>query len=91
MAIFYAGAFDVGLVLRRTTVVTLTGMLAIAVFITIETTIEEALEEVLGLQSRTGGIVAGIAAALAFRPLSVRIDRWMQRSAEESDRHRDRT
>jgi len=86
MAIFYAAAFDVGLVLRRTTVVTIVGMMAIGVFITLETTLEEVLEEMLGFESRVGGIIAGVAAALAFRPLSVRIDRWLQRSAEESHR-----
>jgi len=66
--------------------VTIVGMMAIGVFITLETTLEEVLEEMLGFESRVGGIIAGVGAALAFRPLSVRIDRWLQRSAEESHR-----
>ncbi|MEE9255204.1 MAG: hypothetical protein V3U43_09725, partial [Pseudomonadales bacterium] len=78
MAVFYAGALDAGLVLRRTTVVTLSGMIVLVVFVSMETAIEELLAEVLGLESRIGGVVAGICAALAFRPLTVRIDRWIQ-------------
>lgn len=77
LAVFYAGAFDSGLVLRRTAAASLTSAGAVVIFLTLETTAEELLVEVLGFESRLGGTVGGVAAALLVRPLWVRIDRYL--------------
>lgn len=82
MAVFFAGAFDAGLVLRRTTVVTLSGMIVLVVFVSLETAIAEVFEVVFGLESRIGGVVAGVCAALAFRPLSIWLDQRVQFSSK---------
>ena len=74
-----AGAFDSGMVLRRTTVLGLSGGLAVLIFVTLETLAEELLANVFGLQSRVGGVLSGVTAALAFRPLTLRIDRTLGR------------
>ena len=79
MAVFYAGAFDSGMVLRRTTVLGLSGGLAVLIFITLETLAEELLADVFGLQSRVGGVLSGVTAAFAFRPLTSRIDKALSR------------
>jgi hypothetical protein len=82
MAIFNAGAFDVSLILRRTTVVTLTSTVVLVAIISVETAVEEVVEDFMGLDSGIGGFIAGFIAALAFRPLSVRIERWMRVNLE---------
>ena len=79
MAVFYAGAFDSGMVLRRTTVVGISTCLALLIFVTLETLLEEILAESFGLESRVGDILGGVSAAVAFRPLSRRIDRMIGR------------
>ncbi|MCZ6643144.1 MAG: hypothetical protein O7F71_16335 [Gammaproteobacteria bacterium] len=78
-AVFYAGAFDSGMVLRRTTVVGISTGLALLIFVTLETLLEEFLAESFGLESRVGDIIGGVSAAVAFRPLSRRIDRMIGR------------
>ena len=75
LAIFYSGAFDSGLILRRTTVLSVSGALAVIIFIALETTLGEFLVDMLGLNTRIGDIAIGVVAALAFRPVSERIDR----------------
>ena len=75
LAIFYKGAFDSRLVVRRTTVASITGALAVLIFITLETAITETLEAVFGFQSRIGAIAGGVAVALLLKPLTDRIDR----------------
>ena len=85
MAVFYAGAFDSGMVLRRTTVLGLSAGLAVLIFLTLETLVEDLVAEAFGLESRIGGILGGVVAAVAFRPLSQRIDKIIGRwSSEES-------
>ena len=75
LAIFYRGAFDSRLVLRRTTVASVAGALAVVIFITMETAVTETLEGVFGFQSRVGTIAGGAAVALLLRPITERIDR----------------
>lgn len=85
MAVFYAGAFDSGMVLRRTTVLGLSAGFAVLIFLSLETLVEDLVAEAFGLESRVGGILGGVAAAVAFRPVSQRIDRMIGRlSSEES-------
>jgi hypothetical protein len=75
LAIFYKGAFDSRLVLRKTTVASAAGAVAVVIFITMETAITETLEGVFGFQSRIGTIAGGVAVALLLRPIMDRIDR----------------
>lgn len=84
LAIFYSGAFDSGLILRRTTVLSVTGALAVIIFITLETTVGEILTDMLGLNTRVGDIAIGVVAALAFRPLMDRIDRRVLKLTSDS-------
>jgi hypothetical protein len=83
MAVFYAGAFDSGMVLRRTTVLGISAGLAVLIFVTLETLLEELVAEAFGVQSRAGGILGGVAAAVAFQPLALRIDRVIGRLERE--------
>jgi len=86
MAVFYAGAFDSGMILRRTTVLGLSGALAVLIFVMLETVVEQLLVEVLGLQSRLGGILGGVGAAVAFRPLTLRVDGFLGRMSSKESR-----
>lgn len=80
LAIFYSGALDSGLVLRRTTVLSAAGALVLVLFIALETTVGELAVDMLGLDTRIADIGIGVIAALAFHPVSRRIDavvgRW---------------
>jgi hypothetical protein len=75
LAIFYKGAFDSRLVLRRTTVASAAGAAAVVIFITLETAVSEALEGFFGFQSQIGSVAGGVAVALLLRPIVDRIDR----------------
>jgi len=79
LAIFYTGAFHSGLILRKTAVLSAAGGVAVLIFITLETTVSEVLAGMMGVQSRSGAIVGGVVAALAFRPLADRMDRFARR------------
>lgn len=84
LAIFYSGAFDSELVLRRTAVLSVASVGALLIFVTLETATEEILGHLLGLESRLGAIVGGLMAALAFRPLSVKLEAYAERWSETS-------
>jgi hypothetical protein len=86
LAIFYKGAFDSRLVLRRTTVASAAGAAAVVIFITLETAISEALEGFFGFQSQIGSVAGGVAVALLLRPIVDRIDRRLggKASGQES-------
>jgi hypothetical protein len=89
MALFYSGAFDAGMVLRRSTVYGAAGGLFVLVFIVVETVLAEMVPEALGFQSRMGTIFAGVLAALTFRPVSEFVDRrvrlWTRSSVVSQD------
>lgn len=74
LAIFFHGAFDSRLVVRRTTVASLGGALVVVLFITLETAVSEALEALFGFESQVGTIVAGVTVALLFRPIVQKIE-----------------
>ncbi len=84
LAIFYRGAFDSRLVLRRTTVASASGVLAVVIFITLETAVTETIEGLFGFESQAGAIVAGVAVALLLRPLMLRLDRRVSRPREDA-------
>jgi hypothetical protein len=74
LAVFQSGALDSSLVLRRTTVISLSSAAAVLIFVSLETLTEELLSALLGWESRAGAIVGGVVAAATFHPLSRRID-----------------
>jgi len=83
IAIFFYGAFDSALVLRRTAILSVTSGLGLLLFIGVEETLGQGLATLLGLNSGAGAIVAGVVAAVAFRPVSERLDRVLTRRSVE--------
>lgn len=87
LAVFHSGAFDSGFVVRRTTVLSASSLLAVLIFITLEAASEEILNDVLGVESRAGAILGGVVAGLTFHPLSLWIDRRVRRSFADGATH----
>jgi hypothetical protein len=48
-------------------------------FVSLESFVADLFAGVIGLESRLGAIIGGIAAALALRPLTTRIEKLMNR------------
>ena len=82
LAVFYYGALDSALVLRRTTVLSASGALAVLIFVAMETAIEQLLSGLIGVDSGVGALLGGIVAGLTFHPISVRIDRLVQQRVQ---------
>ncbi len=74
VAMFYHGAFDPRLAIRRTAVAGLVGTLLVFVFVGVEQLLEETVQRWLGLGDRAGGILTGGVVALSFEPLKRRMD-----------------
>jgi hypothetical protein len=74
IAIFFYGAFDSALVLRRTAILSVTSGLGLLLFIGVEETLGQGLATLMGLNSGAGAILAGVVAAVAFRPVAERVD-----------------
>lgn len=85
LAIFHSDAFDSGLILRRTTVLSTSGALVVIIFIALQTTVGEFMTAIIGINSHSGDIVVGIVASLAFRPLSERIDNHVRKWTSRTD------
>jgi len=79
-AIFKAGAFDSGLVLKRTAVISASSGLALVLFLVLEETVMEVGSDLLGIQTRTGSILSGVIAAIVFQAVAKRINRALTRS-----------
>jgi hypothetical protein len=85
IAIFFHDAFDSGLVLRRTAILSLTSGVGIVLFVALEETLGQGVATLLGLNSGAGAIIAGVVTALALRPVSERVERALRgRHATES-------
>lgn len=78
MAIFHARAIDPATVLRRTAVFSMTGVVTVVVFIALEEALVDTVAAMMGFDSGTPSVIAGVAAALAFRPVSERLDRMVK-------------
>ncbi|MEQ8956171.1 MAG: hypothetical protein RL120_18730 [Gammaproteobacteria bacterium] len=82
MAIFFAGAFDSRIIVKRTTALGIATGITLLIFVTAETVMAEFLSAFFDLESRAGGIVGGIIAALVLRPLTVRIESLLDRASK---------
>lgn len=69
MAVFYDGAVDPGLALRRTTLYGLLGVAVVFVFGAVETVLSDHVIQAMGLPPDAGGWIAGGTAALAVTPI----------------------
>lgn len=77
IAVFFAGAIDPRLAVRRTAVVGAVGVLMVFVFAGAEQLIQDRLAGWLGLSDHLGGVLTGGTVALTFDP----IRRWVERIA----------
>lgn len=87
IAMFYAGALDPALAMRRTAVFGLVGFAMIFVFTGMEQLVQAHLGEWLGLSDRLGGILTGGTAALTFEPIKRRTDALVGRLLEQDRRN----
>lgn len=76
-AVFYRGALDPALMIRRTTVVSGLGMLLIVVFATLENVLTESVVRVLDLPPISGGLISGGALAVVVTTLQDRVRGWL--------------
>ncbi|HEX6036496.1 hypothetical protein [Longimicrobium sp.] len=72
IAMFYAGALDPALAIRRTAVAGLVGVAMVVTFATLEQVLQGYLGQWLGLSDRVGGILTGVGVGLTFEPLRTR-------------------
>lgn len=83
MSVFYRGAVDPALMVRRTALYSVLGVLLTALFVAMEGALSSQVVMRVGLPSETGAVVAGTAVALAFGParnkVETRILEWMER------------
>lgn len=79
VAMFYAGAVDPALTVRRTAVAGLVGLGMVVLFATIEQVLQGWLGHRLGLSDRMGGILTGVVVGLAFEPLRSRTAAFVER------------
>jgi len=84
VAIFYFGAFDSGLVVRRTLVFSVLSGLALVLIVALEELAANVLARTTGVGAGAGALVGGVVAALAFRPLAERLDRFFAEGKSRS-------
>jgi hypothetical protein len=79
MSMFYRGAIDPALMLRRSALYSLLGVVLTTLFVAVEGAMSNELVARLGLPQQLGSIAAGTAVALAFAPVRARIDAAIKR------------
>jgi len=79
LAMFFSGAFDSRLVLRKTAVTSAAASVVIILFIALEEFVLDYVGDVMGMESRMSAVIGGVLAALMFRPVSTRVDRMIRR------------
>lgn len=85
LAVFYSGALDSRLVLRKTAVFSASGVLAVVLFVAMEELVSELVVDLLGVGSNAGTLFAGVLAALAFRPLTDRVEKVVRARRQPAD------
>jgi uncharacterized membrane protein YecN with MAPEG domain len=86
IAMFWAGAVDPALAIRRTAVAGLLGLMMVVLFATLEQALQGWLGQRLGLSDRAGGILTGVAVGLAFEPLRTRTAALVERVLSRGSR-----
>lgn len=79
VAMFYAGALDPALAIRRTAVAGLVGLAMVILFATLEQALQGWLGAQLGLSDRAGGVMTGVMVGLAFEPIRARTAAFVER------------
>ena len=79
VAIFYRGAIDPALVIRKSTLYGALGVIFIVLFAGIENLIEETVEQRLGLPGMAGSLIAAGGVALALIPLHNKFRKLLDR------------
>jgi len=79
MSVFYRGAIDPGLALRRTTVYSLLAVFLTALFVALEGIASAGVVRGIGLSSQTGALIAGSIVALVFNPARHRVEKGVER------------
>lgn len=79
MSMFYRGAIDPKLLIRKSTIYTLIAIIMTITFVLIEATISSTAIVHLGLPSQTGALAAATFTALVFMPLRTRIEGGVNR------------
>lgn len=78
LAMFWAGAFDSRLVLRKTAVVSAAASVVVIVFVGLEEFVMDVVGDAFGFESRMSAVIGGVLAALAFKPVSTRVERMIR-------------
>jgi hypothetical protein len=86
IAIFFYGAFDSGLVVRRTIVVSVLSGVALLLIVTLEEILAGFVSQTTGIDAGVGAVLGGVVAALAFRPISTRLDAFLKSRMDTSAR-----
>jgi hypothetical protein len=79
VAMFYAGALDPALAIRRTAVAGVVGLTMVVMFATLEQVLQGYVGQWLGLSDRAGGILTGVGVGLTFEPLRARTSAFVER------------
>ena len=79
VAMFYEGAFDPALAIRRTALAGVVATVMVFVFVGAEQLLEETLRRWTGVSDRLGGIVTGGVVAFSFEPVKRRVERVVER------------
>jgi hypothetical protein len=79
IAMFYAGAVDPALAIRRTAVAGLVGLAMVVLFAALEQALQGWLGARLGLSDRAGGIMTGVMVGFAFEPVRARTAAFVER------------
>lgn len=83
LAIFYSGALDVGLVVRRTAILTAAATTVVLLFLALQALVVNTVAARLGMERGWGSVLAGALSAFAFRPVDRYVDRriegWLAR------------
>lgn len=81
VAMFYAGALDPALAIRRTAATGLVGLAMVFIFAITQQLVQELLVAWLGMSDRAGGMATGGVVALSFEPVQRRLNglvaRWV--------------
>lgn len=78
-SVFYTGAIDPRLAIRRSLMVGLSAIALTVVFVALENLLSTELASRLGLSSQAGLLISGAAAAMAFAPLRAKLEKMVER------------